>query len=102
LKDDGSLAGWGCDDYGQCDVPDGNDFLAIAGGSQHSLAIIYNCSLTADLSGDCDVDFEDLHMMTTDWLKSASAADIFPPPSGDGIVDFLDFAVLADQWLAGL
>lgn len=35
-------------------------------------------------------------------LQSDSLADIYPPPPfGDDIVNFLDFAVLAENWLAG-
>jgi hypothetical protein len=35
----GSLRGWGRNDNGQTDVPDGNDYIAIAGGGFHSLAL---------------------------------------------------------------
>ena len=39
LKKDGSLASWGWNDYGQTDVPSGNQFVAIAAGETHSFAI---------------------------------------------------------------
>jgi len=32
--------GWGKNDYGQCSVPSGSGYLAVAGGYSHSLAII--------------------------------------------------------------
>jgi hypothetical protein len=35
----GSLKGWGRNDDGQADVPDGNDYIGIAGGGYHSLAL---------------------------------------------------------------
>ncbi|MHC4498246.1 MAG: RCC1 domain-containing protein, partial [Planctomycetota bacterium] len=35
----GSLRGWGRNDDGQADVPDGNDYIAIAGGGYYSLAL---------------------------------------------------------------
>jgi hypothetical protein len=54
-----------------------------------------------DLNNDCKVDFHDLKIMAENWLGSGPTADIVPPPSGDGIVNFLDFAVLAEWWLAG-
>lgn len=38
-KSDGSLVGWGYSDSGQTNVPTGNDFVAIAGGHYHNLAI---------------------------------------------------------------
>jgi len=39
LKSDGSLAAWGRNDEGQTNVPAGNDFVAIAAGTNHGLAI---------------------------------------------------------------
>ena len=35
----GSLKGWGRNDDGQADVPDANDYIAIAAGGYHSLAL---------------------------------------------------------------
>jgi hypothetical protein len=36
----------------------------------------------------------------SEWLKeSAYNADIAPPPNGDGIVNMLDFALFAGNWL---
>ena len=39
LKSDGSIVGWGGDDYGQATPPTGNDFIAIALGAGYSLAL---------------------------------------------------------------
>lgn len=39
LKSDGSIGGWGYNEYGQATPPDGNDFTAITGGGHHSLAL---------------------------------------------------------------
>lgn len=39
LKRDGSIVGWGHNEYGQATPPDGNDFIAIAAGGAHSLAL---------------------------------------------------------------
>ncbi len=39
LKSDGSIVGWGANDYGQATPPDGNNFVAIAAGGVHSLAL---------------------------------------------------------------
>jgi hypothetical protein len=50
------------------------------------------------------VDFKDLGILIGQWLQSPGipSADIAPSPNGDGIVNFLDFAVLAQHWLEGV
>lgn len=45
LRADGSLVGWGRDDYGQATAPAGNDFVAIAAGLYHSIALRADGSL---------------------------------------------------------
>ncbi len=55
-------------------------------------------NLNGDINGDGDVDFEDLKILSDNWLGDEPAADIFPA-EGDGIVNFLDFAELANDWL---
>ena len=65
------------------------------------------CSFTfadcpsADFSGDCRVDFEDLNLLAAEWLNDCDlsnnlcgGADLI----GDGRIDFLDFNVMASQW----
>ena len=47
LRADGTLAAWGKNDYGQCNVPAGNNFVAVASGSFHGLAIKADGSLAA-------------------------------------------------------
>jgi hypothetical protein len=39
LKSDGSIKAWGSNEHRQCDVPEGNDFVAIAAGTSHSVAL---------------------------------------------------------------
>ncbi len=53
----------------------------------------------ADLDGLGDVSFGDLKIMASQWLQAPDtpSADIAIPV--DGIVNFLDLAVLADHWL---
>ena len=49
-------------------------------------------------SGDCVIDHRELEIMSEEWLME--------PPSDpnvdlhtDGVIDFMDFAILADVWL---
>jgi alpha-tubulin suppressor-like RCC1 family protein len=56
----------------------------------------------ASLSGTAgQMGLENLAELAGQWLQPPGipSADIAPPPSGDGIVNFLDFAVLAENWL---
>jgi len=49
----------------------------------------------ADLNGDCNVDFLDVHLFAEQWLgEQGSLADL----NGDDRVNSADFAFLADQW----
>jgi hypothetical protein len=43
------------------------------------------------------VDFEDIAELSSQWLFEKLTADVMPP-GGNGIVNFDDFTVLADQW----
>jgi len=54
----------------------------------------------SDITGDGEVDFEDLAKLAEQWLgpPGSPSADIAPQPDGDGIVNFLDFAKLAEEW----
>jgi len=54
-----------------------------------------------DLTGDGKTDFDDLVIITENWLGNDTIADIAPYPDGDGIVDFRDFAVFAESWFNG-
>ena len=60
-------------------------------------ALNYYRNPPGDLSGDGLVDFEDLKILTGVWLLDAPVADI-APLGGDGIVNCLDFAKLAQDW----
>lgn len=55
----GMVVAWGADGHGQCDIPDtGSDFVAVAGGMWHSLALRTNGSIVAfgdDSFGQCSV-----------------------------------------------
>ncbi len=51
-----------------------------------------------DLNGDAKVGFEDLKILVECWGQDAPAADIAPPPFGDGMVDEKDVEVLMQHW----
>ena len=57
------------------------------------------CNIPGDFQPDCNVDFNDLMIMASQWLQSPGtpSADI----NQDGIVNFIDFAELANHWLEG-
>lgn len=52
---------------------------------------------TGDLNANNIVDAADLKILSTYWLAGDSIADI-APQTGDGLVNMLDFAVLADNY----
>lgn len=54
----GSLLAWGENNYGECNLPDGNDFVAVSAGVQNSLALRADGSLVAwgrNDYGECNV-----------------------------------------------
>jgi hypothetical protein len=50
LKLDGSLAAWGWNACGQCNVPSGKGYVAVAAGGRHSIALKCDLSTTAENS----------------------------------------------------
>jgi PhoPQ-activated pathogenicity-related protein len=46
---------------------------------------------------DCDVDFDDLAILLSHWLSSEPSVDI-AALCGDGIINFLDYSLLAAEW----
>jgi subtilisin-like proprotein convertase family protein len=65
-----------------------------------SLIIETTCNI-ADFDEDGDVDTDDLGTLCASWLTDDAITDIAPVPDGDGIVDMMDFAVFAENWLEG-
>jgi hypothetical protein len=53
--------------------------------------------MSADFVCPDGVEINDLDVFTQQWLMEKLSADIFPT-GGDGVVDFVDWAVLADGW----
>jgi len=60
-------------------------------------------ALTGDLDGNCKLDLEDLTILAIAWLSSSGdpawnpTCDLAIPP--DGIVNLMDFSILASNWL---
>jgi hypothetical protein len=53
---------------------------------------------SCDLNDDGDISILDLEFLAGVWLQDNTAADLAPPPNGDNIVDFLDYAIFASCW----
>jgi hypothetical protein len=49
-----------------------------------------------DFNGDRSIDLNDLDILSNNWLENAPAIDI-APDGGDGIINFLDFEILAQS-----
>ena len=56
--------------------------------------------VTGDITGEGIVDFDDLRILAEQWLQppSVPSADLAPVPA-DGIVNLLDFAAFAENWM---
>jgi alpha-tubulin suppressor-like RCC1 family protein len=103
LRTDGSIACWGDNYFGQVTPPGGNDYMVIAGCWRNSLAIkMANRQACGDFDRDADVDLDDLTALASYWLGTKPKFDIAPSPRRDGIVNMLDLAILAENWLSGI
>ena len=60
-------------------------------------------TIPGDIDGDNDVDANDLGHLVNRWLQppGVPSADI-APQTPDGIINFRDFALLAEHWLEGV
>jgi len=52
-----------------------------------------------DFSHNGKVDFEDFAIIARFWHQNEPYVDIAPRPNGDGIVDYKDLSVFAENWL---
>ena len=52
----------------------------------------------SDITGDGDVNYDDLLRLAEQWLWVGSPGGIAEDISEDGIVNFADFALLAENW----
>ncbi len=60
----------------------------------------FNWHGAGDFDNDCFINFFDFSISARYWMTDDSFVDI-APPGGDGIVDFKEVAIIADNWLAG-
>ena len=75
LKGDGSLIAWGDNDFGQCNVPAGNNYVAVGAGLYHGLALRSDGSLVGwgrNSEGQCNVP------AGNDFIKVAAGWDPRP------------------------
>jgi hypothetical protein len=84
MKQQNNYVGW-----------DFNDIWAICEGTNYP-RLLWSI-LAADIICPDGVDIFDLAVLCEQWLVEKIPADV-APPGGDGIVNFADFAVFADQW----
>ena len=91
LKANGSIAAWGDNEYGQCDVPSPNtDFVALAAAGYRSRGI--RGYPRGDLDHDRDIDLDDFELLPDCLL----GPDVPLPPECDATIDPDGDADLAD------
>jgi formylglycine-generating enzyme required for sulfatase activity len=66
------------------------------------LPMDWDCRVLGDLTSDCFVDIYDILALSRVWLSTDSIADIYPPQNVDNVVNYQDFAVVANKWLEHL
>ncbi len=75
--------------------------VIISNGDSMQIPVLVQTSLSGDINEDGQVNYEDLQAIANQWLQPPGipSADIAPSPV-DGFVNFLDFAILAKDWLS--
>jgi alpha-tubulin suppressor-like RCC1 family protein len=82
----GSLIAWGQNDSGECNVPAGNDYVKVYGGSYHFSAIRTDGSIVSwgrNSEGQCDLVQGNLGSLMS-WTYDT---DIYTVPTGNDFVD---------------
>jgi len=54
-----------------------------------------------DFAGGCEINLLDFSVIASYWLQDNPEIDIAPIFEPDGIIDYKELLVLADNWLAG-
>jgi hypothetical protein len=108
LKQDGSIVGWGRNDYGQSNTPAGNDFAAVAAGGYHSLTLRQDGSI----AGWGRNDYGQATPPAEKGFMAIAAGEFHSPAifascgytivgdvNDDCRVDSQDLKILSEQWL---
>jgi hypothetical protein len=74
-----------------------NYLIASSGTVEFDNIRMSNRPINCGNGGICG--FDDLLRMAESWLSSDPLSDIAPAPSGDGIVNNLDFGMLSEYWI---
>ncbi|NIR64256.1 MAG: hypothetical protein GWO10_10900 [candidate division Zixibacteria bacterium] len=51
-----------------------------------------------DVTADGQVNIDDIAKLAYFWLQDEPSVDIMPTPNGDGIINFRDYSVIAENW----
>jgi hypothetical protein len=79
----------------------GNSFTySVSPKTANHIVLWPTCPYQNDLTGDCRVDFADLHIIADNWLQSTTCfgEETCPDLDGSNTVDFRDFALLSQEW----
>jgi hypothetical protein len=80
-----------------CDWTGDNYLDVLVGASDGKVYLYQGLVFLGDFEPDGDVDMDDLAVFVEQWLLEELSADV-APDGGDGIVNFLDWAICADGW----
>lgn len=80
------------DDPATSDSGSGTGPIVDMGASEYGLFFL------ADFNRDRIMDLLDVMILQQDWLTGRLQADVAPHPLGDGLVNYLDYALLATDW----
>jgi len=89
------------DDSASGDLYTEGDYYTDYGYLYLDILLQETCIIGGDLNQDCFVNLMDFAEIARYWLQNEPSVDIAPAGGGDGIIDFHDVAVFAENWLEG-
>ncbi len=84
--------------WSRCDLAATGQTMQHSGSSS---VILEQITATGDLTGEGEVDFEDLAKLAGQWLRVGPPGGVPEDITEDGIVNLADFAELAGKWRGG-
>jgi hypothetical protein len=93
MKQQSSFIGW---DFVEEIVNGTNDIWKICEGTNYP-KLTWQIPLLGDFVCPDEVEMNDLAVLCEEWLLEEIPADVWPD-TGDGIVNFFDWAIFANQW----